>query len=193
MFIPPFHLFFWLTGKRVTCKLLLISRTQLIRIDLRTYENKCLLLLPSQCGDAEECFPLFHVKKEVLINYTAIFFVSLFFFFLPIHHFYPQTTNPLNTPKETNTHITTHRKWCQVAAVRVEGGVHPRHPSPMPWSRPADPCDPPATCPCQQPLSSLLAPPHYSSASRKWNSSSVSHTYSCNERTISFHKQKNIS
>lgn len=60
------------------------------------------------------------------------------------------------------------RKWCQVAPVRVEGGVLHHLLSPMSSFHPADPCDPPGTSRCQQLLSFLLAPPHSSSASRKY-------------------------
>lgn len=75
LFIPPYHLFLWLTGKqgfynRETCKLLLIAHTQLIRIDLRIEENKKPLLLPSQCGDVEDFFPFFHLQEEALQNET---------------------------------------------------------------------------------------------------------------------------
>lgn len=116
---------------------------------------------------------------------------SISFFFLSTHHFYPQSPNPLTSIETFNSiwHIswysicwtekrtTTHRKWCQVAAVRLEGGVHPHHPSPTLWSHPADPCDLPGMSQCRRPLSSSLVPPHSFSASRKWPQWIVSHTY----------------
>lgn len=203
----------------VTCKLLLISHTHTHTVDQDWPKNLWkqaftppisvwwfrgvffylsilrLTFFSRERGSPPQVpFPFFCISAFTFCFFVVVFFANFAIISTP-------TLNPLNTPKETlndkflgiavaeQTHITTYRKWCQVAAVKVEGGVHPRHPSPMPRSRPADPCDPPGMSRCRQPLSSSLAPPHSSSASRKWMHTGLFDVW----WNVLRQKQKNIS